>query len=81
MKVWVLIIDTEVCGVFKNAEDAFKSAKVELHDHACDYNYPITDYAEALDNLYNTFDQKDSTGYFGTFLLDWEISVTESELS
>jgi len=55
MKVWVLVIDEQVCGVFKNAE--------------------------ALDNLYNTFDQKDSTGYFGTFLLDWEISVTESELS
>ena len=81
MKVWVLIIDEQICGVFKNAEDAFKSAKINLHDHACDYNCPITDYAPALDDLYDTFDNKDSTGFFGTALLDWEISVTESELS
>lgn len=81
MKVWVLIIDEQVCGVFKNAEDAFKSAKVELHDHACDYNYPIADYATALDDLYDTFNERESTGFFGTSLLDWEISVTESELS
>ena len=81
MKVWVLIIDEQVCGVFKNAEDAFKSAKIELYDHACDYSYMVADYAPALDDLYDTFNNRESTGYFGTSLLDWEISVTESELS
>ena len=81
MKVWVLIIDDEICGVFKNAEDALESAKINLYDHACSYNYPLTDYNEALNTLMRFFNERETYGFFGTALLDWDISVTESELS
>lgn len=81
MKVWVLIIDDEVYGVFKNAQKANEKALAELYHHACDYNYPSTDYKEAFDDLVDTFNRRESSGFFGTSLLDWEISVVESELS
>lgn len=81
MKVWVLIIDSEVFGVFKNAEDALEEAKIRLYDHACLYNYSHTDYQEALDTLIRFFNERNTYGFFGTALLDWDISVTESELS
>lgn len=81
MKVWVLIIDGEVFGVFKDAEKALEEAKSRLYDHACLYDYPLTDYQEALDTLVRFFNERETYGFFGTCLLDWEISVTESELS
>ena len=47
MKVWVLMVDGEVWGVFKNAEKALEKAKTELYHHACVYGYPPDEYEEA----------------------------------
>ena len=81
MKVWVLIIDGEVFGVFKNAEDALEEAKTRLYVHVCDYNYSLNEYKEALDTLGKFFNERGTYGFFGTALLDWDISITESELN
>lgn len=81
MKVWVLMVDSEIWGVFKNAEKALEKAKTELYHHACVYDYPPDEYEEARNTLIKFFNERETYGFFGTCFLDWEISITESELN
>lgn len=51
MKVWVLMVDSEIWDVFKSAVKALEKAKTELYHHACVYGYPPDEYEEARNTL------------------------------